>query len=46
MFRWAVCGLGKISHRWVKVANSLPNMKVVCAVSKSKKRAEIYRKNI
>ena len=44
MFRWAVCGLGKISHRWVKVANSLPNMKVVCAVSKSKNRAEIYRK--
>ncbi|MDD3113391.1 MAG: Gfo/Idh/MocA family oxidoreductase [Candidatus Izemoplasmatales bacterium] len=43
MFRWAVCGLGKISHRWVKAANSLPGSKVVAAVSSSKKRAEIYQ---
>jgi predicted dehydrogenase len=44
MFRWAVCGLGKISHRWVRVANSLPGMNVIAAVSSSKDRAETYRK--
>lgn len=44
MFRWAVCGLGKISNRWVKVANSLPNTKVIAAVSSSKERAIIYSK--
>jgi predicted dehydrogenase len=44
MFRWAVCGLGKISHRWVRVANSLSDMKVIAAVSSSKERAEAYRK--
>jgi len=43
MFRWAVCGLGKISHRWVKVANSIADMKVVAAVSSSKERAENYK---
>lgn len=43
MFRWAVCGLGKISHRWVKVANSLPDMKVIAAVSSSKVRAKEYQ---
>jgi len=43
MFRWAVCGLGKISHRWVKVANGLPDMKVIAAVSSSKERAIIYQ---
>ena len=44
MFRWAVCGLGKISNRWVKVANSLPNTRVIAAVSSSKERAIIYAK--
>ena len=43
MFRWAVCGLGKISHRWVQVANGMPDMKVVAAVSSSKERAEVYK---
>lgn len=43
MFRWAVCGLGKISHRWVKVASSLPDMKVIAAVSSSKERAKNYQ---
>lgn len=43
-FRWAVCGLGKISHRWVKAANSLSGSKVVAAVSSSKTRAELYRR--
>jgi len=43
MFRWAVCGLGKISHRWVKAANSISDMKVIAAVSSSKKRAENYK---
>ena len=43
MFRWAVCGLGKISHRFVRVANSMPDMKVVAAVSSSKERAEVYK---
>ncbi len=44
MFRWAVCGLGKISHRWVRVANNISGMKVVAAVSSSKERAESYKK--
>lgn len=44
MFRWAVCGLGRISHRWVKVANGIPDMKVIAAVSSSKSRAEDYKK--
>ncbi|MDY0074921.1 MAG: Gfo/Idh/MocA family oxidoreductase [Acholeplasmataceae bacterium] len=44
MFRWAVCGLGKISHRWVRVANSIPNTRVIAAVSSSKERAKKYQK--
>ena len=44
MFRWAVCGLGKISNRFVKVANSLPDTRVIAAVSSSKDRAKIYSK--
>lgn len=43
MFRWAVCGLGKISHRFVKVANNIQDMKVIAAVSSSKERAEKYK---
>lgn len=45
MFRWAVCGLGKISHRWVKVANSIEQTQVVAAVSSSKERAKTYQKH-
>lgn len=42
--RWAVCGLGKISRRWLKVAASQPDMKVVACVSSSKERAIQYQK--
>lgn len=44
IIRWAVCGLGKISRRWLKVAAGQPGTKVVACVSSSKERASQYQK--
>lgn len=42
--RWAVCGLGRISKRFVKVVQSLvQNAEVVACVSSSKERALKYQ---
>lgn len=42
--KWAVCGLGRISRRFVRVVKSLKDAEVAACVSSSKKRAEAYRK--
>ena len=42
--RWAICGLGKISRRFLKVARSLKNVEIVACVSSSKERAIAYQK--
>lgn len=42
--RWAVCGLGKISRRFLKVASGLPDTKIVACASSSKERALKYQK--
>ncbi len=41
--RWAVCGLGAISRRWLKVASKQPDTKVVACASSSKARALKYQ---
>ncbi|MDR3263432.1 MAG: Gfo/Idh/MocA family oxidoreductase [Clostridiales bacterium] len=43
VIRWAVCGLGSISHRFVKAAAKVENAKVVACVSSSKERAEAFK---
>ncbi|MDR0831761.1 MAG: Gfo/Idh/MocA family oxidoreductase [Bacillales bacterium] len=44
-FKWAVCGLGRISKRFVKVINKLSkNSIVIACVSSSKERAIKYQK--
>lgn len=42
--RWAICGLGNISRRFLKEAQSVENTKVVACVSSSKERANEYKK--
>lgn len=42
--KWAICGLGKISKRFLKVLRSVPDTEVVACVSSSKERALAYGK--
>ncbi len=40
--RWAICGLGKISLKFLNAIKMSKNSKVVACASSSRKRAEIY----
>ncbi|MDR3216580.1 MAG: Gfo/Idh/MocA family oxidoreductase [Clostridiaceae bacterium] len=41
--RWAVCGLGSISHAFMRAASKVENARVTACVSSSKERAEAFK---